>query len=265
MKALPPSRIALKVAVLSMSIAALGLSSGVSAKAPTKRPNILLIVADDLGYTDLGSFGGEIATPNLDRLAQQGAKLTNFHASPFCSPTRAMLMSGTDNHLAGFGDMAELMRPEQRGKPGYEGFLNRKVRALPEVLQAAGYRTVMAGKWHLGNAEDQSPAARGFDRSYAMTQGGASHFGDQSGIVALDPAKPPKAIYRENGKSVDTPRTGFFSTDAFTGATAASHSLPTWPSRPRTGPCTPLTRTSRNTKTGTTAAMKSCARSASSA
>ncbi|MEN9887082.1 MAG: hypothetical protein RL758_1660 [Pseudomonadota bacterium] len=230
MKTFHKNRLALKMTVLSISIAALGLSSGASfatetpkksaqpsaTKAPAKRPNILLIVADDLGYTDLGSFGGEIATPNLDRLAQQGAKLTNFHASPFCSPTRAMLMSGTDNHLAGFGDMAELMRPEQRGKPGYEGYLNRKVRALPEVLQAAGYRTVMAGKWHLGNAEDQSPAARGFDRSYAMTQGGASHFGDQSGIVALDPAKPPKAIYRENGKSVDTPRTGFFSTDAFT-------------------------------------------------
>ena len=184
------------------------------AKAAGK-PNILLILADDLGYADLGAYGGEIATPNLDRLARGGATLTSFYASPFCSPTRAMLMSGTDNHLAGFGDMAELMLPEQRGKPGYEGYLNTKVAAIPEVLKANGYRTVMAGKWHLGNAEGQSPAARGFDRSYAMTQGGASHFGDQSGIVATDAAQPPKAIYRENGKPVDTPRQNFYSSEAF--------------------------------------------------
>lgn len=188
-----------------------------SVKAGTagKRPNILLIMADDLGYTDLGAYGGEISTPNLDRLASEGTTLTSFYASPFCSPTRAMLMSGTDNHQAGFGDMVELMLPEQRGKPGYEGFLSTRVAALPEVLKASGYRTVMAGKWHLGNAEEQSPAARGFDRSYALTIGGASHFGDQTGIVALDPAKPPKALYRENGKSVDTPRQNFYSSEAF--------------------------------------------------
>jgi arylsulfatase A-like enzyme len=205
-------------AMLSMAIMAAlsGVFTSAHAQDKPAKPNILLIVADDLGYTDLGAFGSEIATPHLDRLANQGTKLTNFHASPFCSPTRAMLMSGNDNHMVGFGDMAELMTAQQRGKPGYEGYLNRRVKALPEVLKDAGYRTVMAGKWHLGNAEDQSPAARGFDRSYAMTQGGASHYGDQSGIVALDPAKPPKAIYRENGKSIDIPRAGFYSTDAFT-------------------------------------------------
>ena len=181
------------------------------------RPNVLLILADDLGMTDIGAFGSEIATPNLDRLANGGTRMTSFYASPFCSPTRAMLMSGTDNHLAGFGDMAELITAEQRGKPGYEGFLNNRVAAIPEVLKEAGYRTVMAGKWHLGNAENQSPAARGFDRSYAMTMGGASHFGDQTGIVALDPNKPPKAIYRENGKAIDIPRDGFYSSEAFAG------------------------------------------------
>ena len=170
---------------------AIGCTSGpapTAAKAAERKPNFLLIVADDLGYSDLGAYGGEIATPNLDRLARSGATMTQFYASPFCSPTRAMLMSGTDNHQAGFGDMAELMLPEQRGKPGYEGFLNQRVLALPEVLKTAGYRTVMAGKWHLGVAEEQSPAARGFDRSYAMVQGGASHFGDQAGIVAVDPS-----------------------------------------------------------------------------
>jgi arylsulfatase len=239
------------------------------------RPNILLILADDLGYADVGAFGGEIATPHIDRLAKGGATLTNFYASPFCSPTRAMLMSGTDNHLAGFGDMAELMLPEQRGKPGYEGYLSPRVAALPEVLKASGYRTVMAGKWHLGNAEEQSPAARGFDRSYAMTMGGASHFGDQFGIVATDPAKPPKALYRENGKPVDTPRQHFYSSEAFadrllqyldeTRGDGRQPFFAYWPSPRRTGRCTPRTRTLRNMKAATSAATKPCRPSASSA
>lgn len=187
----------------------------VHAAEPAKRPNILLIVADDLGYTDLGAYGAEIATPNLDRLAADGAKLTSFYASPFCSPTRAMLMSGSDNHLVGFGDMAELMLPEQRGKPGYEGYLNERVVPMSQVLKDAGYHTVMAGKWHLGVKEEVSPAARGFNRSFTMVMGGSSHWGDQTGIVALDPDKPPKAIYREDGKAIELPREGFYSSEAF--------------------------------------------------
>lgn len=195
---------------------ALALGAASAQAAPAKRPNILLIVADDLGYTDLGAYGAEISTPNLDKLASGGVKMTGFYASPFCSPTRAMLMSGSDNHLAGFGDMAELMLPEQRGKPGYEGNLNARVVPMAQVLKDAGYRTAMAGKWHLGVKEEFSPATSGFEQSYAMVMGGASHWGDQSGIVAMDPAKPPKAIYRENGKAIDIPRDGFYSSQAFT-------------------------------------------------
>ena len=195
---------------------ALALGAASAQAAPAKRPNILLIVADDLGYTDLGAYGAEISTPNLDKLASGGVKMTGFYASPFCSPTRAMLMSGSDNHLAGFGDMSELMLPEQRGKPGYEGYLNERVVPMAQVLKDAGYRTAMAGKWHLGVKEEFSPATRGFEQSYAMVMGGASHWGDQSGIVAMDPAKPPKAIYRENGKAIDIPRDGFYSSQAFT-------------------------------------------------
>ena len=195
---------------------ALALGAASAQAAPAKRPNILLIVADDLGYTDLGAYGAEISTPNLDKLASGGVKMTGFYASPFCSPTRAMLMSGSDNHLVGFGDMAELMLPEQRGKPGYEGNLNARVVPVAQVLKDAGYRTAMAGKWHLGVKEEYSPASRGFEQSYAMVMGGASHWGDQSGIVAMDPAKPPKAIYRENGKAIDIPRDGFYSSQAFT-------------------------------------------------
>ena len=195
---------------------ALALGAASAQAAPAKRPNILLIVADDLGYTDLGAYGAEISTPNLDKLASGGVKMTGFYASPFCSPTRAMLMSGSDNHLVGFGDMSELMLPEQRGKPGYEGYLNARVVPMAQVLKDAGYRTAMAGKWHLGVKEEFSPASRGFEQSYAMVMGGASHWGDQSGIVAMDPAKPPKAIYRENGKAIDIPRDGFYSSQAFT-------------------------------------------------
>ena len=195
---------------------ALALGAASAQAAPAKRPNILLIVADDLGYTDLGAYGAEISTPNLDKLASGGVKMTGFYASPFCSPTRSMLMSGSDNHLVGFGDMAELMLPEQRGKPGYEGNLNERVVPMAQVLKDAGYRTAMAGKWHLGVKEEFSPATSGFEQSYAMVMGGASHWGDQSGIVAMDPAKPPKAIYRENGKAIDIPRDGFYSSQAFT-------------------------------------------------
>ncbi len=209
----------MKTAIASLLVPlaslALGLPASHAAAETPARPNILLIMADDLGYTDLGSFGGEIATPNLDRLADTGTRMTQFYASPFCSPTRAMLMSGSDNHLVGFGDMAELMPAEQRGKPGYEGYLNERVVPVAQVLKDAGYRTLMTGKWHLGVPEQHSPATRGFDQSYALVQGGSSHFSDQAGIVALDPDKAPKAIYREDGRSVDVPE-DFYSSDFFT-------------------------------------------------
>ena len=167
--------------------------------AASNRPNILVIVADDLGYTDIGAFGGEIETPNLDALAMAGVRLTQFYVAPTCSPTRSMLMSGTDNHLAGLGNMAEELRANQQGHPGYEGHLSTRVAALPELLREAGYHTYMAGKWHLGLSEDTSPAARGFERSFALAQGGGGHFSDLP-IVGPDPA-----IYREDGQLVPLP------------------------------------------------------------
>ncbi|MEE9596978.1 MAG: sulfatase-like hydrolase/transferase, partial [Acidiferrobacterales bacterium] len=116
-------------------------------EAPLKRPNVLLIVADDMGYSDIRAFGGEIVTPTLDRLASEGLRLTNFHVLPSCSPTRSVLLSGMDNHLAGIGTMGEIRTTEMEGHPGYAGYLNFEVAALPEVLQAGGYHTYMAGKW----------------------------------------------------------------------------------------------------------------------
>ena len=184
---------------------AVAASSSLHSLNSDNRPNILLIVADDLGYTDLGSFGGEINTPTLDDLAESGLRLSNFHTAPTCSPTRAMLLSGTDNHIAGLGAMAEAMPPNLRGRPGYEGYLNERVASLPSLLQDAGYRTYMAGKWHLGQEEHNSPMARGFDLSYALLDGGAGHF-DMLAAVG-----PGQARYREDGNLVEVPE-DFYST-----------------------------------------------------
>lgn len=183
-------------------------------KVGDERPNFLLIVADDLGYADLGVFGGEIGTPNLDALAASGSQLTNFHTAPTCSPTRSMLFSGTDNHLAGLGVMGEIKQnlpPEVQAQPGYEGYLNRHVVALPELLRDAGYRTYMAGKWHLGLDEHSSPHARGFEKTYTMLEGGAGHL---SNMNVMPFADRDHALYRENGEMTGLPE-NFYSTEFY--------------------------------------------------
>lgn len=185
-------------------------SPGKTAAADGDRPNILLIVADDLGYFDLGSYGGEIRTPNLDALAHSGVRFRNFRAAQTCALTRAMLMSGTDNHLAGVG--AQFNRGRQVGAPGYEGYLTRRVAALPEVLRASGYHTYMAGKWHLGREEDQSPSARGFESSFAMLLGAGSHFD----LTPPGPRESAVGLYREDGRLLDRLPEGFYSTNTYT-------------------------------------------------
>ena len=171
------------------------LSAGESA-TPSKRPNILLVMADDMGWTDLGCFGSEIATPNLDQFANRALMFTDFHVSVACSPTRSMLLSGNDNHVAGLGNMGELLTDNQKGQPGYEGHLNQRVVTLGEVLEKGGYHTYMAGKWHLGHGEGQLPFDRGFDTSFSMLVGGASHWSDMLGILPRD----DPAAYSLNGK-----------------------------------------------------------------
>lgn len=184
--------------------------------APGVRPNVLLIVADDVGRSDLGAFGSEIATPNLDALVAHGRLLDTMYVAPTCSPTRSMLLSGMDNHLAGVGNMAEMitphLTPEEVNHPGYEGGLNQRVAALPEIMKDAGYWTVMAGKWHLGGSDGMRPDQRGFERSYALMNGGASHFRQKVMTITSD---APEPTYRENGKKIDLPA-DFYSSRTYT-------------------------------------------------
>lgn len=168
-------------AALAAVVALAGCAQNAPVAAPSPvdpRPNVLVILADDLGYSDLGAFGSEIPTPNLDRLATEGRILTNHYVAPTCSPTRAMLLSGSDHHVAGLGSMGEIASRDERlkGKRGYEGYLHERVLWLPELMRDAGYHTYMVGKWHLGGQPGRWPNDRGFERSFALLQGGGSHF-----------------------------------------------------------------------------------------
>ena len=178
------------------------------------RPNILLIVADDVGYSELGAYGSEISTPNIDSLAAVGVRYTNFYAHANCSPTRAMLFSGMDNHLAGIGAMYLALGPNQKGQAGYEGYLNKRTVSLASLLRDSGYDTYTTGKWHLGKTPDTLPAAQGFDRYFIQTGGGPP-----GGHFNLDGAGPgAKGAYFEDGLD----RTGtpvakdFFSNNFYT-------------------------------------------------
>lgn len=183
----------------------------VTAAQSEQRPNILLIVADDLAYSDLGSYGGEIDTPVLDALAEEGLRFSNFYVQPTCSPTRASLMSGNTNHVGGMGVMVEFIYPAIEGRPGYEGYLSEQVAALPEVLRDAGYNTYMSGKWHLGSEDDHSPYSRGFARTFTMMQGGGSHWADMRPLTLAEPM-----VYRRDGERIDELPADFYSTRNYT-------------------------------------------------
>lgn len=178
-----------------------GCSQMQEEKQSYKKPNVLLIVVDDMGMADLGRFGGEIPTPNIDKLANQGVLFTNFHTSSVCSSTRAMLLTGVDNHKAGLGNMAEELAPNQLGQPGYEGQLNERVVTIASLLRDKGYSTFMTGKWHLGMSLEASPWAKGFDKSFSMLAGGASHFSDMKPAYHPDPNG--QAPYRQDQQIVN--------------------------------------------------------------
>ena len=186
-----------------------------SALGSEERPNFLLIVTDDMGYTDLGAFGGtDIPTPNLDSLAMGGLRLTNFHANVSCAPTRSMLLSGTGNHEAGMGSQWAL--PEFVGRTYYEGRLTDRVASLPERMLAEGYHTYMAGKWHLAGTDFAVlPSDRGFDRSFALIPGGWDHFALPAGSQKPDVGPAPDVPYVEDSVFLEGLPDDFYSTTTY--------------------------------------------------
>ncbi|MEQ8282510.1 MAG: sulfatase-like hydrolase/transferase [Parvibaculum sp.] len=193
--------------IATMAAVALFFAVVPPALAQDARPNIVLILADDVAFSDFGAYGSEISTPNIDALAARGTLFSNFHASPICAPSRAMLMTGVDSHLAGIGNLPESAPLEHRGQPGYLGQLADDVVTVASRLGAAGYRTTMTGKWHLGHGEGAHPAARGFDRSFALEASGADNWERKSYLPIYDDAP-----WYEDGKPADLPE-DFYSSE----------------------------------------------------
>lgn len=167
-----------------------------------RRPNLVILLADDWGFTDVGAFGGEMATPHLDALARRGMRFSNFHVAASCSPSRAMLLTGVDNHLNGVGNMRESIPREHIGKPGYLSVLNQRVVTVSTRLQEAGYRTYASGKWHIGKEPHNLPPARGFDRSIIQADSGSDNWDSQQRYLALT----EQVNWFENGAPAQVPR-----------------------------------------------------------
>jgi arylsulfatase/uncharacterized sulfatase len=197
-KAWAGARIGLLAAVLVT-----GMASALATAADTSRPrpNVVVILADDAGLMDFGAYGGEARTPNIDALAARGAMFTQFRASPLCSPSRAMLLTGMDNHLTGFATIPEVLPSEQRGKPGYSMALEPGVLTLADRLRKVGYRTLMVGKWHLGEEPGAMPQAHGFDRSFALAASGADNWEKKAYIPYYNDAP-----WYEDGVEADLPQ-----------------------------------------------------------
>lgn len=181
-------------------LASLAAAPSAFAAPRAKAPNLLVILADDLGFSDIGPYGGEIETPNLDRLAREGVRFTRFYNCARCCPTRSSLLTGLYNHQAGVGHMIE-----DRGVPSYQGYLNDRCVTIAEALRPAGYSTLMSGKWHVGENRPHWPTDRGFDRYFGLISGASNYFRLDAGRkMAMDsePWTPPAD--------------GFYMTDAIT-------------------------------------------------
>ncbi|MDG2077908.1 MAG: sulfatase-like hydrolase/transferase, partial [Pseudomonadales bacterium] len=156
--------------------------------ASSQRPNIVFILADDLGYTDIAPYGSEVNTPSLSALAEQGLSFTNYHTAANCAPARAMLLTGVDSHLAGVPNIPEMLAPQQRKHANYQGVLGDDVVTVATLLEDAGYHTYMAGKWHLGMEPPKRPSRRGFARTMAMMDSGADNWEQRPYLALYDQA-----------------------------------------------------------------------------
>lgn len=179
----------------------------VAAQESTQRPNIVVIVADDVGFTDLGPYGGEAHTPNIDALAQRGAQFSRYYSSPLCSPSRAMLLTGMDNHRTGHSTIIEVLPPGMRGRRGYTMHLEPGVVTLAERLRRGGYRTYATGKWHLGHGEGDLPNAHGFDQSFVLDASGADNWEERPYLPYY-----ATADWFENGQRAHLPE-NFYSSE----------------------------------------------------
>jgi arylsulfatase len=182
---------------LAASAASSLAARSASGAAPAGRPNIVLVMADDMGYSDLGCYGSEISTPNLDGLARGGVRFTQFYNAARCCPTRASLLTGLYSHQAGIGHMWRNF-----GTPAYQGYLNDRCVTLAEALRTAGYKTLMSGKWHVGAERPHWPCDRGFDESYAYLGGATNYF-------------RPKALAHNDKQVAPTVGDGYYLTDDF--------------------------------------------------
>lgn len=197
--------------VICVALVGLALSSCVvrtnQVEAP-QQPNVVVILLDDLGYSDIGAFGSEIETPAMDALAANGRSFSQFYVYPRCSPTRAALMTGMYPHQAGLGLLATPENAEMPAGP-YQGYLDTNLPTLAENLRAVGYRTYMSGKWHLGESPDYWPRKFGFDRYFGLISGASSYY-----EIILD--QPRERRMALDDAPWAPPETGFFMTDATT-------------------------------------------------
>jgi arylsulfatase A-like enzyme len=180
-----------------------------AATQTSARPNIVIILADDMGFSDIGCYGSEIPTPNLDALAKNGLRFTQFYNTARCSPTRAALLTGLNPHQAGMGTLAEDpgKQAPANAAPGYREVLSHDSVTLAEVLRPAGYHTYMAGKWHLGyHGQEKWPLARGFEHFYGIISGAASYLRPTGG----------RGLTLDNTPLPSPDEKNYYTTDAFT-------------------------------------------------
>ena len=171
------------------------------------KPNIVVLLVDDAGFMDLGGYGGEANTPNINRLADRGVRFSNYHTSPLCATSRAMLLTGLDSHRTGMGTLPEVVAQEQRGSPAYALHLLPGIKTIADRLGDAGYETYMTGKWHLGHGDGDLPDSHGFDRSFTLDASGADNWEQKPFIPYYD-----EAPWFEDGKPATVPE-DFYSSE----------------------------------------------------
>ncbi len=198
------------LSAFGLSLALCAATGAALAQTATPRPNIVVLVADDWGFTDVGAFGSEIATPHIDELARRGVRFSNFHVAASCSPTRSMLLTGVDNHRNGVGNLREAMPRAHMGQPGYQGSLTPQVVTVASLLQDSGYRTYAAGKWNVGSEPYNRPDQRGFDRSIVQGDTGSDNWDPQKRYLPHS----ARVDWFEDGKRASMPAT-FYSSEYF--------------------------------------------------